>query len=80
MDFPPYNIRIIIYKSNESLDKFWRNKAGGNNSQKIDGDNNNEGNNYKEIDGVKIKVKEIIRKFLMEKIMAKGIILTKMIL
>ena len=80
MDFPPYNIGIIIYKSNEPLDKFWINKAGRNNSQKIDGDNNNEGNNYKEIDGVKIKVKEIIRKFLMEKIMEKGIILTKMIL
>ena len=51
MDFPPYNTGIIFYKSNESLDKFWRNEAGGNNSQKIDGDNNNEGNNYKEIDG-----------------------------
>ena len=51
MNFPSYNIRIIIYKSNEHLDKFWRNKAGGNNSQKIDGNNNNEGNNSKEIDG-----------------------------
>ena len=80
MDFLLYNIRIIIYKSNESLNKFWRNKAGGNNSQKIDDNNNNEGNNYKEIDGVKIKVKEIIRKFLMEKIMANGVIFTKMIL
>ena len=80
MDFLLYNTGIIIYKSNEPLDKFWINKAGRNNSQKIDGDNNNEGNNYKEIDGVKIKVKEIIRKFLMEKIMAKGIILTKMLL
>ena len=79
MDFPPYNTGIIIYKSNEPLDKFWRNKAGETILKKLMTIIIMREIILKKL-MVKIKVKEIIRKFLMEKIMAKGIILTKMLL